>query len=202
VRRLRAFPRATGGATAAEFALVVPLLLLLMFAVIDVGRLMWTWNQAEKATAAAARYAVATNVLTTGLDTYDFARDGGLSQGAVIPQSLFGGVTCTSTGCTCRSNATCPPLGTFSSTDFGLVADRVRWFLPNVTNANVRVDYDYSGLGFAGDPNAPDVAPTVTVTVRNLTFTPLSTLVFRVNIPLPPFQSSLTLEDGVGRRSN
>lgn len=202
MKQLRHFVRANRGATAAEFALVVPLLLLLLFAVIDVGRLMWTWNQAEKATAAAARYAVATNVLTTGLRDYDFAVQGGLSQGATIPQSLFGGVTCTSSGCACRSGATCPPLGTFSSTDFTLIADRLRWFLPGVTDANVRVDYDYSGLGFAGDPNAPDVAPTVTVTLRNLTFTPLSTLVFRVNIPLPPFQASLTLEDGVGRRSN
>ena len=36
----------TGGAGAGEFALVLPLLFLLLFVIIDVGRWMWAYNQA------------------------------------------------------------------------------------------------------------------------------------------------------------
>ena len=60
------------GATAAEFALVLPLLLFFLFGIIDVGRLMWTFNQAEKATQIGVRAAVVTNVIPTKLND-DFA---------------------------------------------------------------------------------------------------------------------------------
>ena len=46
------------GATAAEFAMVLPIVILFLLGTIDVGRLMWTWNKAEKATQFGARYAV------------------------------------------------------------------------------------------------------------------------------------------------
>lgn len=190
------------GASAAEFAMILPLLLLFLFGIIDAGRLMWTWNRAEQATQAGARYAVATNMLPSGLATYDFAVDGGLPQGTAIPTSAFGGVTCTSGGCTCSTGTTCPPLGAFNGTDFDLIVQRMQIFLPEIQAANVRVDYVNSGLGFAGDPNAPDVAPNVTVSLTGLDFAPITTLMFGASVPMPDFHSSLTLEDGSGRRSN
>ena len=49
------------GASAAEFALVLPLLLLLLFGIIDAGRLAWEFNRAEKATQVGARVAVVTD---------------------------------------------------------------------------------------------------------------------------------------------
>jgi hypothetical protein len=199
--RLRDLPADRTAATAAEFALVVPLLLLFIFGTIDAGRLMWTWNRAEQATQAGTRYAVATNLLSDGLAAYDFAADGGLPQGAAIPRSSFGGITCTSTGCICQSGSACPPLGTFSTTDFNAIVARMQVFLPALQAANVRIDYTNSGLGFAGDPNAPDVAPDVEVSITGLQFLPITTLMLRVAVPLPSFHSSLTLEDGSGRRS-
>jgi hypothetical protein len=197
---IRTLWRSSGGATAAEFAMILPILILFIFGIIDVGRVMWAWNQAEKATQAGVRYAAATNLLPSGLASYDFAVSGGLSQGAAIPESLFGGVTCDSTGCTCRTGATCPPLGTFSTADFDLLVARIRSAHPDVTAANVRVDYDYSGLGYAGDPNGPDVIPLVTVWLSGMTFP--STLAFGAPIPMPQYRSTLTLEDGAGQRSN
>jgi hypothetical protein len=201
-RLILRFCRSQAGATSAEFALILPLLLIFIFGIIDAGRAMWLWNQAEKATHLGARYAVATNVIPEGLATYDFAIDGGLSQGADIPRSSFGGATCTSSGCACRSGEVCPPLGTFRDADFNLLVARMQRVMPEIAPENVRVDYDYSGIGFAGDPNAPDVAPIVTVSLTGLAFRPITALVFPVSVPMPSFAASLTLEDGSGQRSN
>jgi Flp pilus assembly protein TadG len=55
------------GSSAAEFALVLPLLILLLFGIIDGGRYLWEVNKAEKATQVGARVAVVTDVLETGL---------------------------------------------------------------------------------------------------------------------------------------
>ena len=63
-------------ASAAEFALVLPLLLLFLFGIIDAGRLMWTMNRAEKATQMAVRYAVVTNMVPEDLATTDFTDEG------------------------------------------------------------------------------------------------------------------------------
>ena len=74
--------------------------------------------------------------------------------------------------------------------------------LPDVEAANVQVDYGYSGLGYAGDPNGPDVAPLVTVRLVNLPFRPITLILFGGTISLPDFRAALTLEDGVGAISN
>ena len=53
--------RDRSAASAAEFALVLPLLLLFLFGIIDAGRFMWEYNRAEKATQVGARVAVVTD---------------------------------------------------------------------------------------------------------------------------------------------
>jgi Flp pilus assembly protein TadG len=50
------------GATAIEFALVLPLLCMLLFGVVEMGRLLWTWNAAVEATRLGARLAVVCDV--------------------------------------------------------------------------------------------------------------------------------------------
>ena len=59
----RHFLRNRRGAVGAEFALVVPLAALVLSGIIDAGRLMWTWNRAEKATQMGVRYAVTTDMI-------------------------------------------------------------------------------------------------------------------------------------------
>ena len=46
------------GVAAVEFALVASLLMILLFGVIEMGRLLWTWNAAVEATRYGARLAV------------------------------------------------------------------------------------------------------------------------------------------------
>jgi Flp pilus assembly protein TadG len=50
------------GAVAVEVALVMPILCLLLFGIVEMGRLLWTWNAAVEATRLGARLAVVCDV--------------------------------------------------------------------------------------------------------------------------------------------
>ncbi|WP_336957786.1 TadE/TadG family type IV pilus assembly protein [Sphingobium aquiterrae] len=203
-RRARHLLRDSRASSAAEFALVLPLLLIFLFGIIDVGRLMWTWNRAEKATQMGVRYAVVTDMVPTGLANYSFATSGGIPQGDTIPLSAFGGASCTSTSCTCHSGATCPTLTPYNGTAFTKIVDRMRLFMPEIAASDVKVDYGYSGLGYAGDPNGSDVAPVVTVSLLpgSIQFQPITLILFQTSFGLPSFGAALTLEDAKGSASN
>lgn len=195
------------GSTAAEFGMVTPLLIAFLIGTIDVGRFLWECNRAEKATQMGARFAVATNMIPTGLSNYSFAVSGNLVQGDPIPSSAFGGATCSSTAgtvtCTCNPGQTCPTLTPANAAAFTNIVNRMQLFNPSISAGNVTVAYEYSGLGFAGDPNGSDVAPLVTVKLRNLTFTPMLFRFFgSSSVALPDFSAALTLEDGIGNVSD
>lgn len=205
-RSPRLFWRDRGGASAAEFALVLPVFLVLLLGTIDVGRLMWTWNRAEKATQMAVRYAVVADMVPQGLANLDFAVAGTVVQGERIPATAFGGADCTASGttvsCTPIAPTTATQVGTVNSTAFQNIVRRLRVVYPAATAANVQVRYTWSGLGYAGNPDAPDVAPLVTVSLRNLRFRPLFLSLLNRSVPLPAFSAALTLEDGAGNASN
>jgi hypothetical protein len=188
------------GASAAEFALVLPLLILMLFGIIDGGRFLWETNRAEKATQVGARVAVVTDVISTGLPTYDYVGVGGLTQGDVIPVSALGTITCTRTACTCPSS--CPTgYATANPTAFDRIVTRMSYMKPGIAANNVKITYRGSGLGFAGDPNGMDVSPLVTVTLSNIQFRPLI-LFNAVAFNLPAFTTTLTAEDSAGSQSN
>ena len=190
---------------AAEFALVLPLFLLLLLGTIDVGIYSWRINQLEKATQAGARFAAVTDPVTSGLDA-SFVNQtiGGnqIQQGDRLPQLDFT-VTCTSTACSC-SGADCGTLGTiaFQSIAFGNLAARMRAYYPGVQDANIRVEYRGSGLGYAGDPNGPDAAPLITVRLVNLQYTPVTLSPIGTSVNLPDFAYSITAEDASDTASN
>lgn len=199
--RVRFFLRDQRATSAVEFALVVPLMLLFLLGIIDVGRFIWNLNQAEKATQIGARWAVVTDMIPEDLRDYRFATDGGVAQGTVVPKSVFPGITCTSTGCVCKSGGTCN-FGTTRDADaFNSLVGRMNQIYGGIGSANVSVDYDWSGLGYAGDPTGPDVAPLVTVRTTGLQFRPT----FLANIfdfGLPDLSYTLTMEDGQGTFAN
>ena len=207
LRRLLRCPRA---ASAAEFALVLPLLLLFLFGVIDVGRFMWEVNQAEKATQVGARMAIVTTPVSPGLVEADFASST-LPAGALIPASALGQVKCTSASCVCTG--TCPTMtSTVNSTAFNAIVARMAQIKPDIAAANVEISYRGSGFGYAGTaasgpgggsapPETMEISPLVTVALIGVQFTPITSLLF-ASITLPSFTTTMTAEDSAGTYSN
>lgn len=190
------------GATAAEFALVLPLLLLFILGMLDAGRYLWEINKLEKATQMGARLAVVTTPVSTGLSGMDYVNSGGLTQGDIIPASALSPVICSRTACTCTPN--CPT--NYQVTDpaaFDRIVARIRAMKPDITASNVQVIYRGSGLGYAGDPAGMDVSPLVSVELSNVQFLPVTGMFFGgVQFKLPMFRTTLTAEDSVGKESN
>ncbi len=157
------FWREARAASAAEFALVLPAALLLLFGVIDVGRYVWQLNQYEKAVQLGTRYAVATQVIASPLKTADYSSitcpgaSGTLKAGDTICAEAMRALTCTSTACTCDSSTTggvCSAAsGTdFNATSFANIVARMRVASKRIGPSNVLVEYAGSGIGYLGDP--------------------------------------------------
>ena len=200
--RLRQLTRCSNAASSAEFALVIPLLLLLIFGVIDGGRFMWEFNRAEKATQMGVRFAAVTSpVLGSGFADYSFSVDDGIPQGSPVPTSNFSSATCTSASCTCAGGAVCGSVAR-DAVAFQNIVNRMAAIYPAVTANNVIVEYKNVGLGYAGDPNGPDVAPLITVRLTGLNFHPVTCLMLACSIAMPDFRAALTAEDLSGSESN
>jgi Flp pilus assembly protein TadG len=192
------------GSGTAEFALVLPLLLILLFGIIDAGRFAWEFNRAEKATQVGARMAIVTDVVSTDLrdNTYVGMNVGGttLKGGDTIPLAALGTITCTSTSCACTGACTGISSGR-NGTAFTNLVNRMKQIKPDIAEANVRVFYRGSGLGYAGDPNGMEMSPLVTVELTGIQFRPITTLML-ATVTMPSFTTTLTAEDSVGSISN
>jgi hypothetical protein len=185
-----AFIRNDRAASAAEFALVLPVLLLFLFGMIDVGRYMWALNQAEKATQMGVRYAIvsdpAANVINDDFVAY------GIPGGDAVPTSTFDTAVCRNSGnCTVTGNT---GNAGRNAAAFTAIVTWMKYFDPEIQPANVSVSYRNVGLGYSGDPNGPDIAALTTVELANLPFQPM--MLFGGSINLPTVKSSMTLEDG------
>lgn len=197
------------GASAAEFALVLPLLLFFLFGIIDSARFLWETNRAEKATQMGARVLVVTNAVSTGLVNHSYLGDssGGtaLTQGDVVPAAALGEVRCTKPAgtvtCSCQTSPCPGTLTPIDATGWDMMFTRMRGVKRDIAESNVMVSYRGSGLGYAGDPNGMDIAPLVTVELTNLQFRPVTGLMLGT-ITLPPFRTTLTAEDNEGSQSN
>lgn len=200
------------GAGAAEFALVLPLLILLLLGIIDAARLLWEVNKAEKATQMGARYAIVTNVIPSELVAEDYTttancdenNDGSYEAcvtGADIKNpAALGLLTCSSASCICTTSP-CPANADIPATAFTSLVTRMQAMKPGITAANVRVEFRGSGVGYAGDPTGMDIVPLVTVRLTGVQFQPIS-LLQTIAITLPSFATTLSAEDSVGTQAN
>jgi TadE-like protein len=212
MKRLRSFLADPSAATAAEFALVLPVALLFLLGIIDVGRYFWSINRLEKAVQVGTRYAVSTDIVSNDLNTMDFSglacASGTVAPGRTICKEALGNIVCTAAGCECTEgvlgSGTCPnDLGDVNPAAFTNIVTRMRVIAPQIGGNDVRISYSGSGIGYAGDPREDDdgnplsqVSPVVTVQVLNQRMRAISLL--GVGLRLPSFQYSQTLEDGEG----
>jgi Flp pilus assembly protein TadG len=200
-RFLQRFMRDRRGASAAEFALILPVFLLFFIGLIDAGRFLYDVNRGEKATQTGARWAVVTNPVAQDLTSASYVGQtvGGvtLTQGDRIPAGALGTLVCNQTSCV----GTAPHPGTTrDGTAFTSLLDRMQDIMPSIQAANLVVEYRGSGLGYAGNPDGMDIAPLVTVRLNSMTFSPI--LLFGGDIDLPDFSYTLPMEDGSGTDSN
>src|SRR3954451_12155333 len=75
------------GQALVEFALVLPVLLLILFGIIDAGRLIFTYNTISSAARNAARVAIV-NQSTGGTDTCDTLSSTAWSKGCAVASSI------------------------------------------------------------------------------------------------------------------
>ena len=200
-------------ASAAEFAMVLPLLLMLLLGIIDVGRFMWEMNLAEKATQIGARQVAVTNPVSPGLIEANFASDD-IAPGQPIPANAMPDVICSSTECSCAvsaGGAECPLEDeSVATTAFTNIVTRMQAIKPDITVAQVRVTYSGSGFGFAGSPPTKgggsveeqmEVSPLITVSIEGAQFTPITSLLL-ASVNLPTASTTVVAEDLSGIYSN
>jgi len=183
--------RSDRAAGAAEFGLVLPLLILFLFGIFDVGRYMWAINRAEKATQMGVRYAVVSDPVANVIDV-DFVDDYSVPGGDAVTPAIFNTATCTNINCTVTGSAS--GVSGRNAAAFTSIFNWMKKYYPDLQAANVRIIYQNVGLGYSGDPTGPDVSPLTTVQLTGLTFQPL--ILFGGSTSLPVIQASLTLEDG------
>lgn len=190
------FVRDDGGSSATEFAMALPLLIILLFLGVDGGRYIYDSNRIEKATQFGARFAVVTNPAASDLAGIDYVGQtvGGvtLTQGDRIPAAALTAFDCTTTGCTNGH--------TLDTTAFGNIVAHMQLIMPDLKSANVTVSYQGSGLGYAGDPSGMQIAPLVTIKVSGMTWEPVSGFML-LKATYPSISTTLSAEDSVGSQS-
>jgi len=154
------------GTSMAEFAVIATFFLMLIFAIIEFGRLMYTYNALADATRRGARYAVL---------HHQTAKNG-------EPDPITCAKNVVVYGETNLNSATCAPTGSA--------------LINGLTTSNVSVVYEGADADNDPNtpPTAYGMnLGTVTVTISNYNFT-LSIPVVSRTVTMPPYRTTLTAE--------
>lgn len=188
------------GTALPELAFVLPLFLLLLFGLIDFGRMGYEFVMANKATDLAARLAVTLPPACTGVATEN--APGVVAVGTAPPRF---GTGCASGASICAAPATVTCTAAVGSTTATEIWTRVEQLMPSYAGPeNLKFSYSYDAkLGFLGGPYVPVV--TVEIAALNFHFaSPLGALAtlaggswegFAASIPFPTISVSLPGED-------
>lgn len=151
--------------------MVLPLFLILLFAIVDFGQIYLRWILAEKATHLAARLAVVRPPLCVGVPTFN-DRTPGLSQ------DLPFGTSCGESPDLCANPGTISCSGADAIGEgFDDIVANVGLFLPaDVEPANLRFTYSFADLGFLGGPYVPLVSVELEGEIEVPFITPLGPL--------------------------
>lgn len=154
---LERFKNDTSGTTMVEFAMCIALFLLILFAVLDFGRLGYNWVMTEKAMQRAVRIAAVRPPVCSGVPVYHQRDPNDTS--AFDP-----GARCSAVGGLCL-DPNVPPCRLSEPTTGAALAtaneiwDSISVLLPNGTQReNIMVEYvQTDALGFLGGPFTPVV---------------------------------------------
>ncbi len=188
------------GSTLVEFGVVAAIFLLMIFALVDFGRLGFSYVLAEKATQRAVRVASVRPPICTGLPTIHARRLFG-----ALGQTVANGTACTAVAGLCEAPATVRCLGSEANPTARAIWAEVRPLLPvNAEISHLRFSYSY-------DPALASLgtryAPVITVDLADLDFafvTPIGALASLAgagpsdlgeSFVFPPMSSSLPAED-------
>ncbi len=205
---VRSFLRDEAGAVFAEFALLLPFLVVIVFGSVDFLYAFYQWNAAAKAVEVGARIAAVSDPVAAGLNRLsNQALLNGAAPGAAVPAFV---VTCKESSCACEG--TCPALAgnlfdaaAMQRIVFGrgsaACGDATSYettgmcdVLPSITPDNVVIVYSQTGLGYAGRPGGP--VPTITVSLQHMEFKFFFlTAIMGMKIAIPPMTTTITGED-------
>lgn len=173
-RSFRRLLRCREGATAVEFAIVMPLLLVVSLGALEMSLLMFEMHNANDATRRGVREAVIQYPIVVSSDI------------------TTSGILCTSTSSTvsCSGGATID-----DDTRFTAIYNKMKPLLPDLTQDDIEVLYRDTGLTSNGV-----VTPTVTLIVKNLTYKFFIAAIipgFDGVITLPGFRSTRVMSSGI-----
>jgi len=200
LRKIKVFAGDERGSALVEFAVVLPVFLLVLFLLLEFGRLGFEYVMANKAVQLAARLAVTRPAACPGVPTIN-AR-GAVPVGTVPPPF---GTNCRSGMTVCAAPTTVTCVGASSNGTAVETWALVSPLLPvDATIANLRFTYAYTPqIGFLGGPYVPMVS--TELTDLNFRFVlPLNSLAAVVTgaadddrgpLPFPPLIVTLPGED-------
>lgn len=185
---LKHFIRNQGGAAAAEFAVILMLLIVLTFVIMDLGYALWQWNNAEKAAQFGSRLAAISTPLAPDLATFECGTTATTAgQSCATGGNSFGIVTCTVKTSTCGSYS-------FSQVEADRLLARMQSIFPQMQAANLVVEYEDLQLAFDGR-GSPVASVTVRIVDMTFDFLIIDGLLGMGSISMPDFRTTLTTED-------
>lgn len=197
-RTIRRLLNGEEGVTLIEALLVMPIVLIAITTMVELGVAVFYWNQTVKAVQIGARHASVSSPMMT-MATYDTFMDDGLStmaEGDAIPNNRIS-ISCGQGAAPCDVAA----MNTLLTGGDGVcgnssprigVCDVAPW----VDADNILITYTRSGLGYVGRPYGQ--VSTITVETVDLTFDFMildSILPVLGLIAMPPNSVSVTSED-------
>lgn len=162
------------GTAVTEFVVVAPLFLALFIGVMEITLQFYYAAAAEKAAQVGVRTAVVVNPANLGLPTLNQVAGSGTTQANNL------GIPCSDQRAPCVDFGSAECTGTACGGGFDLILSRMQSIFPVLQANNVRLKYEYIGIGFAGGP----IFPAVTLTLTG------------VQWPAGPFAGVITLLGG------
>lgn len=159
------------GAALIEAALVLPVLLIVVFAMADVALFLWQRNAALKAVHLGARRAIVSDALAAGpgltrLESASYWNDLPLGRKCAADDDRTSACPTFAVSCTVRGRCACPGFGrcdyNFVDARLTPIAEAMRAALPGLRPDQIEVSYATNALGYVGRP----VPVPVNVTVR------------------------------------